>query len=135
LTLRGTGAFSSTGLGSIRINGVTTSSYGSHTVNGRGDQVRSAANSSWNAILNNVAIPLAQSTANAFSGTVIDVLDFQNAGGTKKPTIRTFSGVHIGDPYVILASGMLDSQTAVNSVTFFGWDLAAGSRLSLYGIR
>lgn len=134
IVTRGTDSIGSTGFLSIRINGVTTSTYASHTMNGRGDAVRSAGTSSWNAILNNVTIPLGNSTANAFSATTIDILDFSNSN--KKPTIRTFSGIHIvDDPYVVFTSGMLDSQAAVNSVSFFGWSMAANTRFSLYGIK
>lgn len=134
IVTRATDSAGSTGFLNIRINGVTTSTYGSHTMNGRADAVRSAGNGSWNSILNNVTIPLGNTSSNAFSATVIDILDFNNSN--KKPTIRTFSGVAISeDPYVVFTSGMLDSQAAMNSISFFGWSMAANTRFSLYGIK
>ena len=133
VSVRGTDAISSTGHLYIRFNGITSSSYSSHTFNGRGDIMRSAANSSWDAILNNVAIPLGSSNSNFYSASVLDFYDFKNSA--INPTVKTFSGVNIDDPYLILASGMLVSTAAINSITLAGWTMAVGSRFSLYGLK
>ena len=79
IVTRATDTGTSTGFLDIRLNGVTSSSYARHTLNGRGDTVRSSSNSSWSSILSNIAIPLGSSASSAFSGTVLDILDFNNA--------------------------------------------------------
>jgi hypothetical protein len=78
----------------------------------------------------------AQSTiANAFSGIIIDILDYTNT--TKNKTMQAFYGRAETENIICLASGFVADTSAVTSLnielTTNGF--VTGSRFSLYGIR
>jgi hypothetical protein len=74
------------------------------------------------------------STASAFGGAILDILDVYAA---KHKTLRSLSGIMGEGEFIALRSGAWRDTSSVTSITFFGIDrnFVAGSRLSLYGIR
>ena len=66
---------------------------------------------------------------------VIDILDYKDTNKTK--TIRHLMGSdQNGGGYVILASGMLNTTSAITSVNFFnGYNWVQYSQFALYGIK
>ena len=123
------------------INADTGSSYTYHRLKGSGSAVSAFGSSS--PFTSGIAGRLLSSgaTAGAFSSGVVDILDFNSV--SKFKTIRTLSG-HV-DPAVSSANVItLDSVAwlntdAITSLLFNAQtgsaDLAAFSRLSLYGVK
>jgi hypothetical protein len=123
------------------INADTGSSYTYHRLKGDGSAVSASGNSSPLSRGNAGRLLSSGATAGAFSSGVVDILDFNSV--SKFKTIRTLSG-H-SDPSV--GSGTLinfDSVAwlntdAITSLLFNAQtgsaDLAAFSRLSLYGVK
>lgn len=75
------------------------------------------------------------STANVFTGAVIDILDY--ASTSKYKTARSLAGFTNGSTHdVSLRSGAWRSTSAVSSIGIYTAELfATGSRFSLYGIK
>ena len=118
----------------LRINGDTGNNYAWHelfTYN-PATSVGSGSLASTNYIK---AIYSNSSPSTSYGVGIIDILDAYST--TKTKTLRIFTGT-ISDFFVALRSGLWNNTSAVSSLTFVsdgGHDLAAGSRLSLYGIR
>jgi len=130
-TLRDASANSSWG---FRFNGDTTTSYARHDLNGNGSSVTSGAGTSENAgFLGGGAN--SGSGANIFTALVIDILDPFST--TKNKTVRTFNGTSIPNNITLVSSLWMktDSATSFQVFSRFGTNVAANSRLSLYGIR
>lgn len=107
--------------------------YASHRLFGTGALVVSD-----NSLSQDTAIvggsPAATSTANAFSGVIVDILDYTST--TKNKTVRTLSGFSTASaPRIYLNSSLWPNTSAVTSVKFWTGGIAVGSRFSLYGIR
>jgi hypothetical protein len=103
-----------------------------HFLSGNGSTAISGASGS---VFDFGSIPNSNSTANAYSATILDYLDAFST--TKNKTIRLFVGNQIA-PVVSLASGLQVSTTATTSIElglFNSTTFATGSRFSIYGIR
>ncbi len=117
----------------LTFNGSSTS-YQSHALFGNGSSV---VGQFWNESTYILSL-FAQgngSTANAFGGGVLDILDF--ASSSKNTTIRDLSGRTASDPRISLSSGAWFNTAAVTSVVLTPdtGNYLTGSRFSLYGIK
>ena len=115
-------------------NDSTAANYAAHALRGYGSGVDSSATTgvAWMRIGNAPKT----TTTSAFGVSVIDILDFSSTN--KNKTVRTLSG-YTADGYddIRLQSGLWASTSAVTEIDIFSssFDLAAGSRFSLYGIK
>jgi hypothetical protein len=117
----------------IRFNNVTTSSYSRHSLRANSSTV-SSTNQTTVSRIPLVDATTGSTTANAFSGAIVDILDVYST--TKNKTIRSLFGVEDGSGYITLASGFLDSTSAIDSIQVIaGASFAIGSRFSIYGIK
>ena len=118
----------------LRLNGDTGANYSWHQVGGNGSSVSSSAGTSRTIMFVGLSAGAA-STANAFSGAVIDLLDpFET---TKYTTARGLSGLTSGN-FIRLYSGNWRNTAAVTSILIDNdgtGSFIAGSRFSLYGIK
>jgi hypothetical protein len=120
----------------IRLNGVTTSSYAYHTLEGNGSTAGASSGSSLTQIGRATYAPRANATASAFNAIVVDILDYAANGKTR--VVRTFAGVDLnGSGVAMLGSGFLNSTNAVTSVSLFpeANNFAQHSTLALYGVK
>jgi hypothetical protein len=104
-------------------------------LNGTGSIVESFGYGSEPAIFSSYH-PSAGETSNAFSGTVIDILDFSST--SKRTTSRIFGGYTSGsNDSIWFGSGLSTNTAAITSFEIYTpFDgFTAGSRFSLYGIR
>ena len=121
----------------VRVNGISTSSYSWHLLEGDSSSVVSAAAANQtNGFIGHLAASGA--AANIFGASVIDILD--PFSSTKNTTLRGLSGATTsGENRVRLYSTLFNSTATVTSITLYSEDLTsnlvAGSRFSLYGIR
>ena len=127
----------STGSPDLTFNGDTGFNYATHWLYGTGSSVASAGN----AIGDIPNIPLTAhmsgntADANAFGVGITDILDYANT--SKNTTVRSLGGRHQGSSsnFILIRSGFWNNTAAVTSIRIAGNDFAAGSRISLYGIR
>ena len=127
---------SSTGDGlEMRFNGITTTSYTRHVLFAAGGSTPSSTNAVSQTKLSAGRISAANTTANVFGTTVLDILDYSST--TKNTTIRALSGFIANETALYFESGMLVNTSAITSIELFAGtgNLVAGSRLSLYGIK
>ena len=117
----------------LQFNAQTGSTYFSHELDGNGSSVGSSATTSSSSILIGRTTG-STSTANAFGGLVIDVLDAYST--SKNKTFRAMSGV-TGFNRIGLYSGSLAYTPAVTEIKVIDEfaNFVAGSRFSLYGIK
>jgi hypothetical protein len=131
-TMRDAGANASFG---FRFNADSGNNYARHNITGNGSSVSSGAGTSENGgFLASGAN--SNTTANAFNGAVIDILDAFET--TKYKTVRTLSGTTGSPTEVMLVSSLWQSTAAATSFQIysrFGTNLAANCRFSLYGIK
>jgi hypothetical protein len=122
----------------LRMNSDTGSNYARHALAGFGSSVASNGNSSAAFI----ALPFttadaSEPVAQAFGGSVIDILDFANT--SKNTTVRGLGGTKRSDSGagIEMKSGVWINTAAVTSLTISGSSgtFLAGSRFSLYGIK
>ena len=83
-------------------------------------------------------VPGSTAGANIFGVGVIDILDYANTNKTK--VIRALNGDDLnGEGYAVLTSGMLNSTSAVTSITFGSGDGSGSipqySHFALYGVK
>jgi hypothetical protein len=118
----------------IRFNSDTGTNYSSHWLFGNGSSVFSQNITAYDEILG-PAISANSNPASSFAGGIIDILDLQ---GTKNKTLRHLSGID-GGAGIWLGSGLWINTGTVTSISLRifggGFDLKAGSRFSLYGIK
>jgi len=110
-----------------------TTGYFWHEIQGNGSIVEGGAVTATSSMRLGMASG-ATATANAFSPTVIDLLDAYST--TKNKTFRGLTGVAEA-PRIRLTSGSLastSSLTEIKLLDLFG-SFVAGSRFSIYGIR
>jgi hypothetical protein len=128
----------STGAGvaiNVTFNGVTTSSYARHWLQGEDSTVSSSGQSG----NNNIGLigSLARSTvSNSFVGGIIDILDAFSQ--TKNTTIRSLNGTSNGNiSTVTLNSGLFVNTNPIDSITLTPSSVlfAVNSRFSIYGIK
>lgn len=127
---------SNTAFSILRMNSDTAGNYSNHYLRGNGSTVTSAAdpNSSYIHFGDNSA---ANATSGIYSAVVCDILDpFETS---KFKTTRTLSGVlEGGTNFVQLWSGNWRNTNQLTTLTitdFFGANLGAGTRVSLYGLK
>lgn len=120
--------------GNLAINGITTSSYGRHYLQGNGSTVSSDAILSQPNSNNLYALVGNNATANTFTGIVIDILDpFEN---TKSTTYRALSGQAANENLIRLGSGSRYTAESVTSITLSAiGSFVQYSRFSLYGVK
>ena len=118
-----------------RFNGVSTSSYSWHYVEGDGASPNTGNGVSDTRMFMG-RINIASDLANAFSASVLDILDYTNTNKTK--VIRSLDGNDLnGSGNVGLYSGMYNSTDAITSVTLApqsgNWN--EYTTFALYGIK
>ena len=120
----------------LRFNNVSTSSYVIHYLNGDG-ATAIASYAAANTYLDIYAgAPRAGTTANTFSGAIVDIHDY--ASTTKNKTVRSFSGTDLnGSGNVTLQSGLFLNTSAISRIDIVsdGTAFASGSVFALYGIK
>ena len=117
----------------IRANGISSSSYSAHQLNGDGSVVESAAFTSATSMRLG-RITAASATADNFGAGVIDILDPYSS--SKNTTFRGFTG--IGSELVTLYSGLFINTASITSLELLpvtSSNYISGSRFSLYGIK
>mgnify|MGYP000308785857 CR=1 FL=1 len=131
----GRSSFGSIDFLDLVVNSDTGSNYARHRLQGNGSSVTSGSGTSQSKLglgqLNDD-----NSTANAFTAYVIDVLDFSST--SKNKTFRTLSGRADSGNVIMLRSGLYISTNAITDLEFSSAqsaNLLAGSRFSLYGVK
>jgi hypothetical protein len=119
----------------IRFNNDTGANYFSHRLYGSGSTVTSSFGISTTQLELSGVVVRTSATANAFTASVIDILDFNNA--SKNTTVRGLSGLSVStDNSIRLFSGAWNNTAAVTSINIRGsGGLATGCRVSLYGVK
>jgi hypothetical protein len=120
--------------GWVQFNGVTTSTYSYHRLNGNGTAA-SASGVASNTVQDNT-ISIAYGTSGAFGVAIVDILDY--ASTSKNKVTRSFNGADLnGSGYVRLSSGLFNSTAAINSITIGGtiFGFTTTSKFALYGIK
>lgn len=114
------------------VNGASTG-YNNHTLLGNGSTASAGGNNYTNLMFMSKALG-ASASANAFGITIIDILDYSNTN--KYKTLRTLSGGDSnGTGFVMLGSGLWQSTTGINQITYRNnYNLAQYSTAALYGI-
>ena len=133
LQIRGTlkSSVGGTNEGEIRFNGVTSSSYAWHMLNGYGSGINGQNGASQTSMIIGSVVGTDQASQ-IYSPAIIDVLDF--ASTTKTKTLRSFCGSSTSA--IRLSSGLFNSTNAITSITLSaGANLVSGTRLSIYGIK
>lgn len=125
------------GLGGFRVqvNSDSSESYRIHRLYGNGSTVVSQTGSGSYLVFGDT-IPNSGVTSGAFATIVLDLLDY--ASNSKNTTVRTLSGLAGSSSAVQLSSGVYlntDAVTSLNLSQDFNFDLAVGSRFSLYGSK
>jgi hypothetical protein len=119
----------------ITCNSDTGANYARHLVYGDGSTTGAGANASQS----NMRIAYttnATNPANVYAANVIDILDYANTN--KYKTFRSMTGVDVNGAggYIQLSSGLWQSTTAINSLTFTLTDnYTSLSNFALYGIK
>lgn len=119
----------------IQFNSDTGSNYAWHRVWGDGASTFSGASTSTTAQLGGI-IATTAGTANVFSSTIIDVLDYT---ANKNKTMRSLTGLdYNGSGYVGLHSGLWMNTAPITSITInpdSGQNWQQYSQFTLYGVR
>jgi hypothetical protein len=130
-TLRDAGANTSWG---FRFNSDSSNSYARHQLEGNGSNVVAGAGTSESAgFLGGGAN--SGSGANIFTALIIDIVEPFST--TKNKTIRVLGGCAAPNTINLVSSLWVNTSSATSLQIYsrFGTDIAANSRLSLYGIR
>jgi len=136
LQIRALTRASSTGANNyVRFNNDTGSNYAFHALYGDGSSAAVSALTSqafaYAGYTSNSSI-----SANVFSVIVLDILDYANIN--KNKTLRTLNGFDAnGSGLVHFASGLWQSTSAINSLTFYmnTGSFVQYSSFTLYGIK
>ncbi len=119
----------------IRINGDTSSSYWAHWLEGQGSTAASS-NAGVNTSIYAGVVQGATAPSSNFTGSIIDIFDFQNASKTK--TIKSYNGgTNASVSTVYFSSGLYTIAAAVSSISLFcsTGNFTANSKFSLYGVK
>lgn len=131
LQIRGMYAQSVSNYTGIRFNGDTGNNYTIHVLQGNGSAASAAAYTS----RSDTAI--GDSSSTSFGSFITDILDYANL--TKYKTQRTLYGVDSnGGGAILFTSGLWQSTTAINSITFTatsGASFSQYSNISIYGVN
>lgn len=121
----------------LQFNGVTTTTYDVHFLNGNGTSAGSGNSTTRdNAIFLRATGDVA--TSGSFGVAVCDILDYANT--SKNKTIRSLSGYdNNGNGELFLWSGLWRNTAAISSITIFQngntANLVQYSSFALYGIK
>ena len=122
----------------FQINSDTGSNYAHHDLSGNGSAASAGANSGTTNIYYSFTIsniPASTATSGIFGGQVLDILDYANT--SKYKTTRMLGGFDAnGSGSVYLSSGLWQSTSAINSLTFYtisNW--AQYTQFALYGVK
>jgi hypothetical protein len=124
---------SSTATPSLRLNGVSTTSYSFTTLRGNGTDVASARYSD-----NLMYLSGTNAITTATSTVLLTVDIFSYTGSTKKTCLSKGSLDRDGAGASVVTVGLFDSTSAINSVTVLlsgGWNQSVGTTATLYGIK
>lgn len=128
------GAFTGTTAVRATYNSDTTlTNYWTHYVRGNGAAAAAASNNGPNYTF---MIGDNNNTANAFSGAVVDILDYANT--SKNTTTRALSGGDFnGSGEIYLSSVSWNNTAAVNNIVITAYDgnMMQYSSFALYGIK
>ena len=131
LQIRGIYAQSATNYTGIRFNGDTGNNYTIHTLKGNGSAASATAYTSRSDTATN------DTSSTSFGSFITDILDYANL--TKYKTQRTLHGFDSnGSGTIFLTSGLWQSTTAINSITFTatsGASFSQYSNISIYGVN
>lgn len=131
---KSTSAFTSDAFSTVRFNGDSGSNYAMHALLGDGGSATSfAATSQTNAWIG--LSPYGPSVT-AFSGAVVDILDYANVN--KNKTLRSLCGYDKnGGGAITLNSGLWINTSAISSmvITATSFPFAEYSSFALYGIK
>lgn len=122
----------------LQFNSDTGSNYyTNHRITGGGSSAVAGAGATGTFILFTESAS-GNSTANCFSASVVDILDYANTN--KYKTTRTLHGADLNDANgaVVFRSGLWMSTSAVSSITIThnnGSNLVQHSQFALYGIK
>jgi len=121
----------------LRFNGVSTTSYSNHALQGDGASATASGSASATYVVNgNFGMPNSTALASTFGANIIDIHDY--ASTTKNKTVRLFAGCDLnGTGIVGMRSGGYFATTAVTSLTIYpaSTAFAAGSTFALYGMK
>jgi trimeric autotransporter adhesin len=119
----------------FRFNGDTGNNYNVHTLSGNGSTTSAAHYSAPTVLWGPFSTPTAQSSANMFSASVIDILDYTNT--SKFTTTRTLGGTDTnGSGSANYFTGLWKNTAAITSIRFFAeGNYVNGSHFALYGIK
>jgi hypothetical protein len=131
LQIRGMYAQSVTNYTGIRFNGDTGNNYTIHTLQGNGSAASATAYTSRS------DTATGDSSSTSFGSFITDILDYANL--TKYKTQRTLYGFDSnGSGIIFLTSGLWQSTSAINSITFTATSSASFSQytnISIYGVN
>lgn len=119
-----------------RFNGDSGSNYSNHRMYGFGSGVSAQASANDNLVNDPFSVIGGGSVSNVFATGVLDILDY--ASTAKYKTVRILSGCYNSgtENRVNLGSSAWRSTSAITSISIEGSNnFAAGSRISLYGIK
>lgn len=134
-----TGSGASTIYLQVYLNSDTGANYNGHAFFANGTNVYNENYTPTNSI--NAKYGSVSNAVGAWGVGVMDFLDYANT--TKNKTTRSLNGSWYGsaDRGVVLSSGLWRNTSGISSITIFAnggngsWQVAAGSRFSLYGLK
>jgi len=118
-----------------RFNGDTGNNYNVHTLSGNGSSASSSYYGAPTVLWGPFSTPTAQSSANMFSVSIIDILDYTNT--SKYTTTRMLGGTDTnGGGSIDVFSGLWKNTAAITSIRLFAeGNFSSGSHFALYGIK
>lgn len=121
----------------VRINGVTTSSYAYHFLEGNGSAVSASGSASQTGGSIYKGYTGGAAASNIMGVTIIDILDYSSS--TVNKTIRAISGVDLnGSGNIVINSSLFISTAAITSIelnTYGNGNFTTASTFALYGIK
>jgi hypothetical protein len=121
----------------MQFNGDTAANYSWHILRGNSSVAASGATANASNISIQYGATGNSGATNIFAGSVVDILDYQNAN--KNKTTRTLNGMDLnGSGWIYLQSGNWRSTAAINSITLdqqYGSNFAEHSQFALYGVK
>jgi hypothetical protein len=121
----------------IQLNGITSSVYSYHGLEGDGSSAIAFSGATQSSIfIGRCPSPFDHNATSNFNGMVLDILDYTDTN--KYTTTRNLGGVDAnGNGRLGLYSGSYQQTTAVSSlkIYLYGGNLATNSKAALYGIK
>jgi hypothetical protein len=117
----------------MQFNSDTGANYAKHIISGDGSSVSTAGSASVTSMTFQM---YSGNTANNYSGTIIDILDYSNTN--KNKTVRGLSGWdNNGSGSIVLGSGLWMNTAAVSTISIGlgGSNWTQYSSFALYGIK